>query len=186
MFEENIKMFLPAYLLIFFGIIFLWEIISKRKWPLENKLLNNIELSNIHNFKLVILLFKIIIILFFIVILLFCFFPYYYSFLIPIEVLNQSIIISIGFHFLKIVLVFLIFINVFMDKKTSSNLVDKKKLKIFFSSQDKLLIVLLIFIVCIFLIVPNILTSLLTSCGLMLFIYKTIKIKSVIVAGENV
>ena len=179
MFFESLKMYLPAYLLVFFSIIFLWEKYSKRNQTLINPIFNKADFLNVIILNKIVFTFKIIILLIFLIVLVFCYFSVSYSYLYPIEVLNQSLIIGIGFHLLKIVLIFLIFVQVFLDKIAKHSYSEKKRLKLFYSYHDKLLIVFLLIIVCFSLMVSNVFSLLLSIFAFTLYLYKHIKIRQV-------
>lgn len=175
--DEGLKLFLPAFLIVFLLITFFWSKISKRDNIISKAKLDEVHILKLLIYKRVFSYYKIILLFFSFIIFVFCYFPTYYNnWFIPIERLNTTLINGIGFHMLKILLIWLIVVEIFLDRSFKRNQDSNRYQKVIISAYDKLLIGLLFVFICYTLTITNVFSLVLISTSILLYIYLKIKI----------
>jgi len=177
---EGLKLFLPAFLIGFLVIIFFWSKVSKRDAILYENLLDEVNRIKLSVFKRFFLYFKIIILLFTFLLIIYFYLPLYFNeWLFQLDINTASLINSIGFHLLKIVLIWLIFVQVFIDKLHKQNLKTIQNQKRIINAQDKLLIGILFLFICYTMTVSNVFFILFTFISFVLYIILRIKLAKI-------
>lgn len=108
---------MPHFLLFLIVVVFFWGNIFKRKGKLQDINLNGQLKKKINLINRYIKFYKIILILYALIIFVFIFLPDFYNhFFYPIEEYNNPNINGVGFHLLKIVFVWFIAVQVYIDR----------------------------------------------------------------------
>ena len=123
------------------------------------------------------LYFNIILLLYSFLIIVFCYFPLYYNaWFLPFDGLNIILIKGIGFHLLKIIIIWLIVVQVFLDRLYKRNL-NKRNQKLIFKAHDIVLIGMLMLFSCYTLIIINIFSLGLILIALLFYIYIKLRVQ---------
>lgn len=113
--EDVLKLYLPAFIIVFIWVALLWRSFTRFSGICKN--LKSRHINSYSRLKRIYIVYRCIIIVFFVMIVVFSFLPGLYKWLFPIQPLNNPVINLTGFLILKVALVWVVVAQMMLDKE---------------------------------------------------------------------
>jgi len=157
MYQDSLKLFLPSFMILSLGIVFLWGLIRRRKAELRQIAFKSDRI--LKNIIRIDRIYKIFLLIMTVICFLFSYLPDYYNLFLPIKQLDIPIINGIGILMLKLSLIWIIVAQLFIDKELfeiRENITELNKAKLFIYSQKVLMSGLLMLFISFFVTISSI------------------------------